>query len=50
MTGISQKCAKLKQIELSNLLSFGPDMESLDLESGVEPGEPGVKSGVESGA
>jgi predicted ATPase len=33
MTGISQKCAKLRQIELSNLLSFGPDMEPLVLQN-----------------
>jgi predicted ATPase len=32
MTGMIQRCTKLKRITLSNLLSFGPDMEPLDLE------------------
>jgi len=33
MTGISQTCTKLRQIALSNILSFGPDTEPLVLES-----------------
>jgi len=33
MTGISQTCTQLRQIALSNLLSFGPDMEPLVLEN-----------------
>jgi predicted ATPase len=33
MTGISQTCTKLRQIALSNILSFGPDREPLVLES-----------------
>jgi len=32
MTGISETCTKLRQIALSNILSFGPDMEPLVLE------------------
>lgn len=33
MTGIIQKCTRLRRIALSNLLSFGPEMEPLDLEN-----------------
>ncbi|MFH1299952.1 MAG: AAA family ATPase, partial [Planctomycetota bacterium] len=33
MTGTIQKYTRLRRIALSNLLSFGPDMEPLDLEN-----------------